>query len=148
MPWRGRTGRSCFDRKVSRRARVEMGTSADLPFAAAKGIHYRSLYPREPPHTSYLADVADDTTLALVRAYFQLDTRLVPLYKSWSRDPHFKKKLDEGGTRLATECVCESVGVVAAPGASYQDQGSDRGLDGLNHGLNLLCIPDAATRMV
>jgi hypothetical protein len=85
----GKSTRSCGD-----------GTSADLPFAAAKGIHYRSLYPREPPHTSYLADVADDTTLALVRAYFQLDTRLVPLYKSWSRDPHFKKKVDEGGTRL------------------------------------------------
>lgn len=64
-------------------------------FSAENGIHYRSLYSSAPPHTEFLLDLSTNTTLPLLRAYFQLDTLLTPLYTEWSaRDPNFKKKID------------------------------------------------------
>ncbi|GAA6055760.1 hypothetical protein JCM3770_006148, partial [Rhodotorula araucariae] len=66
------------------------------------GLHYRALHPFTPPHTAYLADVASDTTLPFLRAYFQLATPLAPLYADWAaRDDRFKRKLDFERDRLA-----------------------------------------------
>jgi len=59
-----------------------------------QGVHYRSLYPIKPPHTAYLADVANDTTRPLLVDYFQLSTPLTPLYDQWSTaDAKFAKKV-------------------------------------------------------
>ncbi|KAM0792354.1 hypothetical protein ACM66B_005034 [Microbotryomycetes sp. NB124-2] len=67
----------------------------------AKGIHYRALYPFQPPHTSYIADLEQDTTRKMLVSYFQLDTPLAPLYAEWAaKDPHFKRKVEREGERL------------------------------------------------
>ncbi|KAK4053843.1 8-oxoguanine glycosylase ogg1 [Microbotryomycetes sp. JL201] len=67
----------------------------------AKGIHYRALYPLEPPHASYLADLEHDTTRQMLISYFQLDTPLAPLYAEWAaRDSHFRRKIEREGDRL------------------------------------------------
>lgn len=67
----------------------------------AKGIHYRSLYPPIPPYSAYAADLKSDTTLPLLKSYFQLDTPLAPLYAEWAaKDAHFKKKVEVEGERL------------------------------------------------
>ncbi|BGP29977.1 8-oxoguanine glycosylase ogg1 [Rhodotorula toruloides] len=59
------------------------------------GIYYRALYPFAPPHTAYTADLADDTSTPLLRAYFQLDVNLDDLYRQWARDdPKFRRKID------------------------------------------------------
>lgn len=64
-------------------------------------MYYRSLYPYKPPHTAYAADLASNTTLPLLRSYFQLDTPLVPLYSDWSEhDDKFKRKMGREGPRL------------------------------------------------
>ncbi|GAA6004894.1 8-oxoguanine glycosylase OGG1 [Rhodotorula paludigena] len=65
------------------------------------GLYYRSLYPYKSPHAAYAADLASNTTLPLLRSYFQLDTPLVPLYSDWSeRDDKFKRKMARKGQRL------------------------------------------------
>jgi N-glycosylase/DNA lyase len=72
----------------------------NVAFPPAHGIHYRSLFPliHRP---AYIEDLLSDTTLPLLRAYFQLDTPLAPLYAEWAaRDPNFKKKVDKEGARL------------------------------------------------
>lgn len=72
-----------------------------LRVLAGQGIHYRSLYPPTPPHTAYAADLTSDTTLPLLKSYFQLDTPLAPLYAEWSaKDAHIKRKLETEGERL------------------------------------------------
>lgn len=69
--------------------------------SADKGIHYRALYPPEPPYTAYVADLESDTTKSLLVSYFQLDTPLAPLYAEWAaKDPHFRKKIEHEGERL------------------------------------------------
>ncbi|KAI5474776.1 N-glycosylase/DNA lyase [Pseudohyphozyma bogoriensis] len=67
-----------------------------------KGLYYRSLFPHgSASHASYLADLTSDTTLAMLRTYFQLDVQLVPLYEQWKKeDKHFEKKVRVGGERL------------------------------------------------
>ncbi|ORY72607.1 DNA glycosylase [Leucosporidium creatinivorum] len=67
----------------------------------SQGIHYRSLYPPIPPYAAYAADLKSDTTLPLLKSYFQLDTPLAPLYAEWAaKDAHFKKKVEAEGERL------------------------------------------------
>lgn len=68
---------------------------------AGNGLHYRALYNPDPPHTKFVADLEHDTTLPILRDYFQLDQPLVPLYDEWARaDAHFAKKLASRGEEL------------------------------------------------
>ncbi|GAA5828299.1 hypothetical protein JCM5353_003291 [Sporobolomyces roseus] len=66
------------------------------------GLHYRSLYPYNPPdHTAYYSDLERDTTRQLLMDYFQLSIPLAPLYDNWSKtDDKFRKKLEKEGGRL------------------------------------------------
>ena len=65
------------------------------------GIFYRSLYNPVAPHNAFLADVELDTTLPLLVTYFNLDTRLAPLYAAWSAiDVNFHNKVTSAGNRL------------------------------------------------
>lgn len=48
-----------------------------------------------------MADLLEDTTLPILRNYFQLDQPLVPLYEDWAQaDPHFAKQLKIRGHEL------------------------------------------------
>ncbi|KDE04316.1 hypothetical protein MVLG_05270 [Microbotryum lychnidis-dioicae p1A1 Lamole] len=66
-----------------------------------QGIYYRALYPYHH-RNALLVDLETNSTLALLRHYFNLDsTPLVALYADWSaRDPHFKKKIEKESERL------------------------------------------------
>ncbi|SCV69514.1 BQ2448_2534 [Microbotryum intermedium] len=65
-----------------------------------QGIYYRALYPYHH-RNALLVDLETNSTLALLRHYFNLDTPLAALYADWSaRDPHFKKKIEKDSERL------------------------------------------------
>ncbi|SGY77669.1 BQ5605_C005g03692 [Microbotryum silenes-dioicae] len=83
------------DRTVCLRQDVFRRTHTD------QGIYYRALYPYHH-RNALLVDLETNSTLALLRHYFNLDsTPLVALYADWSaRDPHFKKKIEKESERL------------------------------------------------
>lgn len=59
------------------------------------------MYNWDPPHTKFIADLDQDTTLPILRDYFQLDQPLMPLYDQWAgADAHFAKKLKMRGAKL------------------------------------------------
>jgi N-glycosylase/DNA lyase len=61
-----------------------------------RGVHYRSLYMPEAA-AAHAEDIADDTTLDILRAYFVLDVSLVDLIQHWTRtDVNFVKKTKSG----------------------------------------------------
>ncbi|KAK4704072.1 N-glycosylase/DNA lyase, partial [Phenoliferia sp. Uapishka_3] len=67
------------------------------------GIHYRSLYPLHAPQSieALSKDLKDDTTGFMLRKYFQLETKLAPLFEKWGADdPHFEKKVGADLERL------------------------------------------------
>jgi len=65
------------------------------------GLHYRAMYNSQLPHTRLIQDLTEDTTLPILRDYFQLDVPLVPLYAQWAQsDAHFAKKLALRGDEL------------------------------------------------
>lgn len=100
----GQTERSYCGRRVSGSPRVwcdGLGAHLLRGAFAANGLHYRALYPFAPPHAAYLSDLQTDTTLGILRGYFQLETALAPLYRQWMEaDAHFARKLIARGKEL------------------------------------------------